>query len=492
MGVSPMDNFVLYNGGYRILKGYIPFNDYWLVTGPLLDYLNAFFFNIFGLNWKSYIIHSSIFNTIIALSTYFILLNFNLSKLWSLFYSILFSMLMYPVVGTPFVDHHSTIFLILSFYLFIFSVNKDNSISLFFIPFLFTISFLCKQTPAAYGVIGVFFLIVLYAFLNKDIAKKILVTSIFGTIFAISFLLIFFYFTEIKIELFFEQYILFAKTIGGGRLGDFNFNILNFFLDYKFINIYILALSFIIFKIPHKTTSNKKLLVSLISVITLALVMLLHQSITLNQNFVFFMIPLLAAITHVNYRYLFKNKNYLIIIILICSFAVIKYHFRFNEHRKFNELEKVDLSIAEDAASIHSSLKGLKWITSNNPTNPKLEINDIKEAINVLKNEKKKMSLITQYQIIAPILSIYDHSPNQWHHPGISFPLKGHKYFNAYKNYFTKSLKKNKVEVIYSIGYGEGNLINYILDASCFEKKQEGKLIYSFNLKKNCKDFNSN
>ena len=492
MGVSPMDNFVLYNGGYRILKGYIPFNDYWLVTGPLLDYLNAFFFNIFGLNWKSYIIHSSIFNTIIALSTYFILLNFNLSKLWSLFYSILFSMLMYPVVGTPFVDHHSTIFLILSFYLFIFSVNKDNAISLFFIPFLFTISFLCKQTPASYGVIGAFFLIVLYAFLNKDIAKKILVTSIFGTIFAISFLLIFFYFTEIKIELFFEQYILFAKTIGGGRLGDFNFNILNFFLDYKFINIYILALSFIIFKIPHKTTSNKKLLVSLISVITLALVMLLHQSITLNQNFVFFMIPLLAAITHVNYKYLFKNKNYLIIIILICSFAVIKYHLRFNEHRKFNELEKVDLSIAEDAASIHPSLKGLKWITSNNPTNPKLEINDIKEAINVLKNEKKKMSLITQYQIIAPILSIYDHSPNQWHHPGISFPLKGHKYFNVYKNYFTKSLKKNKVEVIYSIGYGEGNLINYILDASCFEKKQEGKLIYSFNLKKNCKDFNSN
>ena len=43
IGVMPMDNTVLFNGGYRILKGYIPFTDYWLVTGPLLDYLNAFF-----------------------------------------------------------------------------------------------------------------------------------------------------------------------------------------------------------------------------------------------------------------------------------------------------------------------------------------------------------------------------------------------------------------------------------------------------------------
>ena len=44
IGVNPMDNFVLYNGGYKVLNGYIPFTDYWLVTGPLLDYLNAFFF----------------------------------------------------------------------------------------------------------------------------------------------------------------------------------------------------------------------------------------------------------------------------------------------------------------------------------------------------------------------------------------------------------------------------------------------------------------
>ena len=50
IGMMPMDNTVLFNGGYRVLSGYTPFNDYWLVTGPLLDYLNAFFFKLFGIS----------------------------------------------------------------------------------------------------------------------------------------------------------------------------------------------------------------------------------------------------------------------------------------------------------------------------------------------------------------------------------------------------------------------------------------------------------
>ena len=121
-----MDNTVLYNGGYRILNGYIPFSDYWLVTGPLLDYLNALFFLILGVSWKTFIIHSSFFNLLIALASYFLFFQLGLSKKFSLFYSLLISILFYPVVGTPFVDHHSTFFLILAFYIFILAIKKKN------------------------------------------------------------------------------------------------------------------------------------------------------------------------------------------------------------------------------------------------------------------------------------------------------------------------------------------------------------------------------
>ena len=79
IGIMPMDNTVLFNGGYRILKGYIPFTDYWLVTGPLLDYINALFFKLFGVSWSTYIIHSSIINSLLALSSFYFFQTINLS-----------------------------------------------------------------------------------------------------------------------------------------------------------------------------------------------------------------------------------------------------------------------------------------------------------------------------------------------------------------------------------------------------------------------------
>ena len=72
IGIMPMDNTVLFNGGYRVLEGYRPFTDYWLVTGPLLDYLNAFFFRLLGVSWSTFIIHSSIINSLFAIISYFL------------------------------------------------------------------------------------------------------------------------------------------------------------------------------------------------------------------------------------------------------------------------------------------------------------------------------------------------------------------------------------------------------------------------------------
>ena len=63
---------------------------------------------------------------------------------------------------------------------------------------------------------------------------------------------------------------------------------------------------------------------------------------------------------------------------------------------------------AVDAKLLHNSLSGLRWITSNYPDDPNSEINDLKEAMKIIKNDNRKKALITAYQFIAPALSIYD------------------------------------------------------------------------------------
>lgn len=489
IGVMPLDNFVLYNGGYRILKGYTPFNDYWLVTGPLLDYLNAFYFRIFDINWASYVSHSSTFNSIISLSTFYYLKKIGLEQEWSFFYSILFSLLMYPVVGTPFVDHHSTIFLVISFYLFIISVSFNHFTLLYFVPSLLVLSFLSKQTPAAYGIISISIITIsLYFFQKKDfffIFRNLIIGSIIGVI----LLFIFFLATGININNFIIQYILFSQTIGQFRLSVYDFNIVSIISQFKFIFFFI-SILIILLVLFFKDSKIREFKIITLNII-LAVVLIFHQLITLNQEFIYFLIPLLAGVTHFYSKFFFKNRKMFVIFLILSFtiFSVTKYHIRFNENRKFNELENVDLSIALKGEDIHKSLKGVKWITYLFPNNPGLEIDQLKTSMDILNKENENNILITQYQFLAPALNIYDNSPNQWHHPSVSFPTKGQKYFNDYKNFFKSKVKKENIKGILIVGKEDENIPLQTFSEECFTKKQLDKIIFYYSIKKNCKDF---
>ena len=61
-GVFPLDTFLHFDNGYRILIGEIPFRDYWSVSGPAVDYIQSIFFYFLGANWNAYVFHSSFIN----------------------------------------------------------------------------------------------------------------------------------------------------------------------------------------------------------------------------------------------------------------------------------------------------------------------------------------------------------------------------------------------------------------------------------------------
>ena len=65
-GIYPVDSFAHFDTGFKILLGEHPFKDYWVVSGPLIDYLQAVFFYLFGVNWQSYVLHASLMNAILV------------------------------------------------------------------------------------------------------------------------------------------------------------------------------------------------------------------------------------------------------------------------------------------------------------------------------------------------------------------------------------------------------------------------------------------
>ena len=311
---------------------------------------------------------------------------------------------------------------------------------------------------------------------------------IYGSIISFIFLIIFFIISNININNFIQQYILYAGSIGDYRISNYDFDILNFLNKFKFINFFIFILFIMLTTLLYKKKAEKIDILIILSSLFLVLVLIFHQFLTLNQNFIFFAIPYLCSIIHIFYNKVFNKNHFLIFFILICIFSVTKYHLRFNEQRKFNELEYIDLSKAVDAKNLSISLKGLKWITSKNPNNPPQELENLKQVVNFLKKEKKNKTLITDYQILAPISDIYDFSPNQWHHPSVSFPLKGQKYFKAYKIYFIQPITKNKIEFIYETTENENTITELIIDKECFKQIRMSKILVRLDLIKNCKD----
>ena len=126
-GIFPVDSFSHFDTGFRILLGEYPFRDYWIISGPFIDYLQALIFYLFGVNWQVYIFHASFINAILTILTYLVLRNFDLNFLYSFFYALLFSLLAYPSSGTPFVDHHSTFFSLIGVYILILAIKTEKN-----------------------------------------------------------------------------------------------------------------------------------------------------------------------------------------------------------------------------------------------------------------------------------------------------------------------------------------------------------------------------
>ena len=145
VGVMPIDSFGFLDTGFSILKNKLPIRDFWIFTGLIVDYMGAFFLNVFGKNWASYVLHASFMNIVASLSFYIFLKKINFNKIFAIFYTISFATLCYPVSGTPFAYIHAYIFSLVSIFIFIIAVKNNNFLSWFLIPiFCFIYNTFCQ------------------------------------------------------------------------------------------------------------------------------------------------------------------------------------------------------------------------------------------------------------------------------------------------------------------------------------------------------------
>ena len=473
-GVFPVDTFIHYDYGYRILLGDNPVTDYWIVHGFIIDYIQAIFFKIFGNNWYSYVIHSSIFNVIITLSSYSIFRLLKVDFKLSFLISIFVAFLAYPVSGTPFLDLHSTFFSLLAVYTLIFAIVKNKNFYWFYASILLGFAFFSKQVPAVYTIIGVSLINIYFTIIKKNI--KIFIYFISGATFFLTILFLFLIIRKIPISDFILQIFLFPPSIGVNRYETYDLNFKNIILDYKFI--YFVFIPIIIvnlinlrkLKKYYYSTSFEIFLILFIFFCTT----LFHQIYTKNQVYIFSLIPIFAGFL-IYYKNFYELKFHNLItytILAFCFFATIKYHIRFNIERKFHELNYTKISDSIDATVINKKFSGLKWITPYF-NEPQKEVEIINSFFSVLEKDSQNKMLITEYNFFSSLLNENLHAPSRTYDL-ISYPRKNTKYFENYKKHLIDIIKKNKIEKVYifepSSIYDKNEIIFNYISENCFKK----------------------
>ena len=493
LGINPIDSFFSFNTGYDILNGHYPFKDYWTITGPFIGAVQAIFFKIFGVSWFSYVLHASFFNCLISLSTFFILYKFKLNIHYCFIYSLFTALLAYPSSGTPYVDHQSSYLSVISIFCFILALKTNSRFYWFILPIIIVISFLTKQTPTGHFFLIIVFLSTIYFFLNFNLEK-----ILFGLLGSLIIILIFsstLLLGKIPFQNFIHQYILFPLSLGEDRLEFlFPLEFKRIILRYKIIHLFSLVLIAVCAK---KVLNNYKFLISndfliVISLILSSFALIAHQLMTINGQFIFFIIPILAGFTHIYYLKNFSYKKNILYFLVFLTLASTTHYFKKYIHdRDFPDLRNVNKEHTIDGKILDKKLTGLKWITPLYPDNPTKEITRLKEVIYIIKNDTKRKIIVTDYQFISVINESYDYSPSQvWFGYHVN-PIKGSKYFRIYKKFLLEKLKENNIEVIYTVKplWGGNDVLVRGLNKDCFTKSEITVILDKYLLRE-CSELN--
>jgi hypothetical protein len=107
MGFLPLDQSIVFDGGYRILSGQLPYRDFMTPAAVVPAALQAGFFRVLGVTWFSYVLHAAAANGLFAALAFTLLRQCGLRPAWAAWWAALSALTFYPPIGVPYAEHHA-------------------------------------------------------------------------------------------------------------------------------------------------------------------------------------------------------------------------------------------------------------------------------------------------------------------------------------------------------------------------------------------------
>ena len=156
LGFMPLDQSIVFDGGWRILCGQVPFRDYTAPNGFVPHAMQALFFAAFGVTWFAYCMHAAVVNGLFVVLVDRLLAQFGLEAWASSIFALCSAVVFYPAFGVPYMDQHAFFF---SLAALVFAVagaqSKDERAQLWCwlaVPPALALAYLSKQIPSLFFV----------------------------------------------------------------------------------------------------------------------------------------------------------------------------------------------------------------------------------------------------------------------------------------------------------------------------------------------------
>lgn len=301
VGFMPLDHSVVFDGGWRILCGQVPFRDFTFPYGLVTYLMQAFFFKVLGVNWFAYCLHAALLNGLFCLSVFSILRLLRATFFIAYFYALLSALLFYPPVGCPFMDNHAFFFSLIALNLAILCRETRRTVTRvgiwFAIPGVALLGYLSKQIPTLFVVPII--LVILYADAvgSRSVRKMGIVLSL-GAVFSIGALSLVAHTFDVDYSLVRLYSFSLPSELGEKRISDLPFWILLrdaviFALVYLPVLLYLV---FFLFLFRRERIANTRLSVEMTArdredtalrvflIVSLLLAMSLFMLLTVNQE----------------------------------------------------------------------------------------------------------------------------------------------------------------------------------------------------------------
>ncbi len=166
LGFMPLDQSIIFDGGWRVLSGQVPLVDFFTPTGLVPLYFQALVFKVVGVTWMAYVLHAALLNVLFALFVYFLLRRIFRWNWVALYFALAAACFLYPPMGTPYMDQHALIFTFIMLGLLLCGACEHaepaRRILWILAPLAGALAYHSKQNPSAFAIV---FVVVAAAFL---------------------------------------------------------------------------------------------------------------------------------------------------------------------------------------------------------------------------------------------------------------------------------------------------------------------------------------